>query len=113
MDYVFEAVGRSNTIEQGLDMIRPGGTLVMVGMVPDGTRVSFDALRIADRELKIIGSNYGSCRPSIDFPRILDLYSRGMLDLDALIRNRIKLDDINEAFAALGRGEGMRDVILF
>jgi S-(hydroxymethyl)glutathione dehydrogenase / alcohol dehydrogenase len=113
MDYVFEAVGSGKTIEQGAEMIRPGGTLVMVGMVPDGVRVSFDALKITDRELKIIGSNYGSCRPSIDFPRILDLYARGVLDLDALIGGRIRLEDVNEAFAAISRGEGLRDVILF
>jgi S-(hydroxymethyl)glutathione dehydrogenase / alcohol dehydrogenase len=113
VDFVFEAVGSGATIEQGFEMVRPGGTLVMVGMVPDGVKVSFNALRITDRELKIIGSNYGSCRPSIDFPRILDLYARGALDLDALIGGHIRLDDINESFAAMGRGEGLRDVIIF
>jgi S-(hydroxymethyl)glutathione dehydrogenase / alcohol dehydrogenase len=113
VDFVFEAVGSGRTIEQGAEMIRAGGTLVMVGMAPDGVRVSFDALKITDRELKIIGSNYGSCRPTIDFRRILDLYTRGTLPLDALISNRIGLDDVNEAFAKLDSGHGLRDVIVF
>ncbi len=112
VDFAFEAIGLAATIEQAAAMLAPGGTAVLVGQAPDSVRVSLDPLLISDREHRIIGCNYGSCRPAIDFPRILDLYTNGTIDLDALITRRLRLDEVNEAFAAMGRGESVRSLIV-
>ena len=40
-------------------------------------------------------------------------YLAGRLQLDPLITRRIKLSEINEGFAALARGEGIRTVVMF
>ena len=53
----------------------------------------------------------GSSVPLRDFPRILDWYASGRIDLDAMVTDRIPLEGVNEAFAAMGRGEGIRTVI--
>jgi S-(hydroxymethyl)glutathione dehydrogenase / alcohol dehydrogenase len=112
VDFAFEAIGAPAAIEQAADLLASAGTLVIVGQTPEGARVRLDPFRISDRELRIIGSNYGSCRPSIDFPRILELDRRGLLDLEALITDRIKLAAVNDAFAAMRDGAGARSVII-
>ncbi len=61
----------------------------------------------------LMGCNYGSIRPHYDIPRYVDLYLNGRIKLDELIRRRFALDEINEAFAALERGEVARGVITF
>jgi S-(hydroxymethyl)glutathione dehydrogenase/alcohol dehydrogenase len=112
VDFAFEAIGAPQAIEQAAALLAPGGTLTIVGQTPEGAHVRLDPFRISDRELRIIGSNYGSCRPVLDFPRILELDRRGILDLEALITDRIVLDDVNGAFSALSDGAGVRTVIV-
>jgi Zn-dependent alcohol dehydrogenase len=55
----------------------------------------------------------GSARPRIDVPMIIDFYRQGRLKLDELITARYPLDQINEAVAAVNRGEALRNVIIF
>jgi S-(hydroxymethyl)glutathione dehydrogenase / alcohol dehydrogenase len=111
VDYAFEAIGVPALIEAACEALAKGGTAVVVGQVAAGRKVSIDPLVLSDQEKTIRGSNYGSARPPIDFPRILDLYVEGRIDLDSLVTRRIRLDGINHAFEAMGRGEGIRTVI--
>jgi S-(hydroxymethyl)glutathione dehydrogenase/alcohol dehydrogenase len=111
VDFAFEAIGLSATIEQAVGMLASAGTAVVVGQAPEGVTVAVDPFRISDRELRIIGSNYGSCRPSTDFPRLLDLCGRGVIKLDPLVTRRLELEQINDAFAAMSAGDGFRSVI--
>ena len=113
VDYAFEAIGLTPTIEQAYEAIRPGGTAVVVGQVPEGHRISIDPYVMSDREKVLKGSNYGSCRPSIDFPKFVDLYLAGKLKLDEMISRTIKLDEINAAFDAMMNGEVVRSVIRY
>jgi len=111
VDYAFEAVGLASTAELAFAMTAKGGTAVLVGEPASGTRISIDPLLLADQERTLKGSNYGSSVPLRDFPRILDWYASGRIDLDAMVTDRIPLEGVNEAFAAMGRGEGIRTVI--
>lgn len=111
VDYAFEAIGLARTIELAYETVCPGGTAVVVGQVPEGVRASFDPYVMSDREKRLIGSNYGSARPPLDFPRIIDLYMVGKLDLDALVSQHVKLEEINEAFAAMERGDVARSIV--
>lgn len=113
VDFAYEAIGRGQTIEQAYAALAPGGTAVVVGQVPTGVRISIDPMAMSGRELTLTGSNYGSSRPSIDFKRILDLHRNGSLDLDLLVGQRLRLQDINDAFVALGSGSTARTVIEF
>ena len=58
----------------------------------------------------MIGSFYGTCRPRVDFPRLLDLYKAGKLKLDELVTRVYPPEKINQAFTALGKGEVARSV---
>jgi NDMA-dependent alcohol dehydrogenase len=112
-DYVFEVIGNPKVMAQAYQMTRRGGTLVIVGVAPAGAEVSFPASSIMLDEKTIRGSLYGSCRPKLDAPRMLNLYKSGKLKLDELISREYPLDQINEAFAALERGEVARSIVRF
>jgi S-(hydroxymethyl)glutathione dehydrogenase/alcohol dehydrogenase len=112
-DYVFEVVGRSATIRQAWDLTRRGGTTVIVGAGRLDDMVEFNAFELFYMEKKLLGSYYGSGDVRSDFNRLFDLYRSGKLDLDGMITQRLTLDDVNDAFAALQSGEVIRQVINF
>jgi Zn-dependent alcohol dehydrogenase len=112
-DYVFIGAGSAAAIEQGVTLLRRGGTLVVVGMTPEGVKVSLEAVDIADRGVRILGSKMGSARPLLDVPMLADLYLGGRLKLDELISGRYGLDDINLAIDGVRDGTALRNVITF
>lgn len=111
-DIVFEAIGIPTVQEQCLDAVRPGGTLVLVGLSPMGSATNFPSAVIARQEKTIVGSYYGSADTSRDFPLYADWYLNGRLDLDRLISRTYALDQINEAYADMLAGRLARGVIL-
>lgn len=113
VDFAFEAIGLKATIEQALAMIGNGGATVIVGMPPDGVTVEIDPNQVAGFEHRILGCNYGSSNPAVDFPRLLALYQAGRLDLDSMITTRIALEQVNDAFAQMRDGDGVRSVVVY
>ena len=111
-DYVFVAVGARPAIEQGLGLMRPGGTTVVVGMPASGVMAEFDPGSFAGYGQTILGSKMGSSRVAVDIPALLALYREGRLKLDELITARYPLEQVNEAIAAVVRGEALRNVIV-
>jgi Zn-dependent alcohol dehydrogenase len=61
----------------------------------------------------VVGSLLGSTRPSVDIPRLIELYQQGRLKLDELITRRYPLARVNEALESMERGEALRNVLLF
>ena len=109
--YAFEAIGLiGDPFKQAILCTRKRGLTVFVGHAPVNTPVDFDA-RMLMMEKMVIGSMYGTCRPRIDFPRLLNLYKTGKLRLDELVTRVYPLEGINEAFDALGKGEVARSVL--
>ena len=113
VDYAFEVIGNGRTVEQAIEMTRVGGTACIVGMAPQNSRASFDPLLFVTKETKLIGTWYGSARPRTDFPRLIELTRAGKLKVEEMISRRYTLDQINEGFERLGRGEVARGVITF
>lgn len=112
-DYVFEAIGRVPTVELAIESLPIGGTAVLVGMTPFEARASFAVYPFVDGSRRILGSNYGFADPARDFPSYAALHLAGRLPIDRLIDRRIALDDLEDAFDRLRRGEGLRQVITF
>jgi len=90
-----------------------GGTTVLVGVVPMGTPVEIQASDITLQEKKITGSYKGSNRFRFDMPKYIDFYLDGRLHLDEMISSRIPLEDVNDAFDRMRKGEVARQVIVF
>lgn len=112
VDYSFEAIGKKETAEQAFEMLRAGGTATIVGMIPEGTKIELDGPSFL-RERRIQGSSMGSNRFRTDMPRYIEFYLQGRLKLDELVSQRLKLDQINDAFEDILQGEVARSVITF
>ena len=111
-DYAFEVIGRADTAVQAYHSIRPGGTAVVVGVAKPDDMLTIPAISLL-QEKTLKGSLYGSARPSVDMPRLLDLYMNKKLKLDELVSRRISLEEINDAFEWMEKGEVARSVIVF
>ncbi|MBX6741028.1 MAG: Zn-dependent alcohol dehydrogenase [Acetobacteraceae bacterium] len=111
-DVVIEAAGLPAAFRASVEAVRPGGQVVWLGKqgVNDPVEFRWGSLM---QEKRITRSSYGGARPQRDFPALSQAYLDGKLDLDALVTARIRLEQINEGFAALKRGEAIRSVILF
>ena len=112
-DYAFEAIGNSRTILQAYESTCLGGVTTIVGMAPEDDEVTINALSLPRTEKVIMGSWYGSARPWVDLPKMVDLYMTGKLDVDSLVSRTYSLDEINVAYEALGRGEVARSILVF
>ncbi|MES2987108.1 MAG: Zn-dependent alcohol dehydrogenase [Pseudomonadota bacterium] len=110
--YAIEAVGRSNTAELAWNILRRGGTATILGMIAPGNNVSIPGHTFLSGK-KLQGSSLGSTRFPIDMPRLVKMYLDGVLDLDTMVAERIKLEDVNDALEKLRKGDTARSVILF
>lgn len=70
-------------------------------------------MSLVAEERTVKGSYIGSCVPARDVPRYIGLYKAGKLPVNKLMGERMKLDDINDAFDRLDAGESMRDLVVF
>ncbi len=111
-DYTFEVVGISATIEQAFAMTRRGGTCVLVGAGSPSDEVRFNAMQLFLDMKTLTGCVYGSTDPDRDFPALVDMIDRGVIDARKLITNRIGLDDINDALDSMEAGVGARSLVV-
>jgi S-(hydroxymethyl)glutathione dehydrogenase/alcohol dehydrogenase len=112
-DFAFECIGLAPTVQQAVAMTGRGGTTVLVGVVPLTEQVPIPAADLTLQEKKITGSYMGSNRFRFDMPKYVDFYLDGRLYLDEMISSRIALEDVNEAFERMRKGEAARQVIVF
>jgi S-(hydroxymethyl)mycothiol dehydrogenase len=111
VDVAIEVVGRPETIRQAFELIRPGGTAVVVGIAPKGEDVPLPALDfISDKTIR--GSFYGSANPAAEMPELIQMLMDGRLDVAGAVSEFTDLDGIEAAFERLRRGEGVRTVVV-
>jgi S-(hydroxymethyl)glutathione dehydrogenase / alcohol dehydrogenase len=110
-DYGFEAIGQPDTIRATYDAVRRGGTVVIVGVGHPEQQVLFNAYELAYGDKTLRGTWFGSGDPRVEFPRLLELWKAGRLNLEAMISSRSRLADINSAFAELQAGTPIRIVL--
>lgn len=111
-DVVIESAGVPAAFRASVECVRPGGEVVWLGKVGVNDAVEFRWGSLM-QEKRIVRSSYGGARPQQDFPLMARAYLDGALQLDPLVTARIRLDEINEGFAALKRGEAIRSVVVF
>jgi len=109
VDHALEAVGHPKTIRLAWDVLRPGGTAVVVGIAPGGAEVRLPAQELLS-EKSLRGSFYGSASPTLEIARLAALMADGQLQIGDAISHLTDLDGIEEAFGRLRRGSGARTV---
>jgi len=112
-DYAFECVGSGELAGTAYRAIRRGGTAVVVGVAKATESTSVKSMTLVFEEKTLTGSYFGSCVPSVDFPRMLGLYLGGSLKLDEMITRRYPITEAPQAFADLESGKNARGVIVF
>jgi S-(hydroxymethyl)glutathione dehydrogenase/alcohol dehydrogenase len=112
VDNAFDAVGSTAAIETCVWSTRNGGTTVLVGAGGlDQTLNLSPPVIITLSERKIMGSFLGSCNGRRDIPRLVALWRAGRLDLEGMITARRPLAQVNDAFADMSAGIGLRTVL--
>jgi S-(hydroxymethyl)mycothiol dehydrogenase len=112
LDFVFDVVGRPETVAQGLRMLGHAGTLVYIGLPQPESEAVVGLEHLFDRRLRILVSHGGDHVPAEDFPRLAELAAEGRLDLAGMITKTIALDDVEHAFADMEAGEVIRSVVV-
>ncbi len=111
-DVCIEAVGNPKVLEQAFYARDLAGTVVQVGVPDPEMRVELPMIDFFGRGGRLKPSWYGDCLPSRDFPMLIDLYLQGRLDLDRFVSETIALDQVEEAFGRMERGEVLRSVVV-
>jgi S-(hydroxymethyl)glutathione dehydrogenase / alcohol dehydrogenase len=111
-DVVIESAGSASAFRVTTEAVRPGGQVIWLGKIDVNKDVGFRWGSLM-QEKRIRRVSYGNARPRRDFPLLARAYLDGSLLLDELISRRIALEQINDGFAALKRGETIRSVIAF
>jgi S-(hydroxymethyl)mycothiol dehydrogenase len=111
-DVCIEAVGHPAVFEQAFYARDLAGTLVQVGVPNPEMRIDLPMIDFFGRGGRLKPSWYGDCLPSRDFPMLVDLHLQGRLPLDRFVSETIALDEVEEAFHKMERGEVLRSVVV-
>jgi S-(hydroxymethyl)mycothiol dehydrogenase len=111
-DVVVDAVGRPETWKQAFYARDLAGTVVLVGVPTPDITLEMPLIDFFSRGGALKSSWYGDCLPERDFPTLVDLYQQGRLPLEKFVSERIKLDQVEDAFATMHRGEVLRSVVV-
>jgi S-(hydroxymethyl)glutathione dehydrogenase / alcohol dehydrogenase len=111
-EYAFEALGSEETIRQAWASVRPGGSVVVLGLMPKGSMLSIDPWGFIE-EKRLLGCFLGSARIEVDIPRLVDLHAEGALELEALVSRRLSLADLPPALDRLRAGAAVRQLVVF
>ncbi len=113
VDHAFDVVGRSETVVQAIRMIKTGRTAWLVGIPAVGAELRLPGLHLLTQAKGLQGLLMGSNHFMQDIPALAELYGQGRLELDALISQRITLDEVNDGFDLMRAGTAARTVVVF
>lgn len=113
VDHAIEMAGSVRAFELAYRITHRGGTTVTAGLPPPNATWPMAPVHLVAEERTIKGSYIGTCVPSRDLPRYIDLYRRGRLPVDRLKTGTLSLDDINRGFDQLHEGKAVRQVVVF
>src|SRR5687767_5340387 len=113
VDYAVEMAGSTRAFETAYRITRRGGTTITAGLPPPAATWAMPSTNLVAEERTIKGSYIGTCVPSRDLPRYVELYRAGRLPVNKLMSGRMKLDDINTGFDLLHEGKAVRQVVTF
>jgi S-(hydroxymethyl)glutathione dehydrogenase/alcohol dehydrogenase len=113
VDYAFDTVSIEKTQALAFDSLAPGGHSVAVGISAPSIKAQYSPFMMVFSEKKVSGTFYGSVRPDLDFPVLVDHYMNRKLNIDGLISRTYKLSEINDGFRKMMAGEVARGVVVF
>ena len=113
VEFAFEFAGSVRALELAYRITRRGGSTITAGLPPSTATLPLPAVSLVAEERTLKGSYIGTCVPSRDIPRYMELYSQGRLPVNKLLTGRLTLDEINQGFDLLHEGKAIRQVVVF
>ena len=113
VEFAFEMAGSIRALELAYRITRRGGTTVTAGLPPPTAALPLPVVNLVGEERTVKGSYIGTCVPTRDIPRYVELYRRGRLPVDRLMSGKLALEEINAGFDRLHEGKAVRQVIGF
>jgi alcohol dehydrogenase len=113
VEYAFELAGSVRALDLAYRITRRGGTTVTAGLPPPTATFALPPVNLVAEERTLKGSYIGTCVPSRDIPRYIELYRQGRLPVDRLMSGKLKLEEINLGFDLLHEGKAVRQVVVF
>ena len=112
-DYTFDATGNVQVMRAALEASHKGwGELIIIGVAPAGAEISTRPFQlVTGRSWR--GTAFGGARGRTDVPRIVDWYMDGKIEIDPMITHTLTLDQINDGFDLMHRGELIRSVVVY
>ncbi|MBT4018703.1 MAG: S-(hydroxymethyl)glutathione dehydrogenase/class III alcohol dehydrogenase [Alphaproteobacteria bacterium] len=112
-DYSFECIGNTMTMRQALECCHKGwGESIIIGVAGAGQEISTRPFQLVTGRVWR-GTAFGGARGRTDVPKIVDWYMDGKINIDDLITHTMPLDEINNAFDLMHKGESIRSVVLY
>jgi alcohol dehydrogenase len=111
VEYAFEMAGSVRAMDLAYKITRRGGMTVTAGLPPPTHTFNIPQVNLVAEERTVKGSYVGTCVPSRDIPRYIELYRRGKLPVDRLMSSHLKLEDINLGFDLLREGKAVRQIV--
>jgi len=113
VDFAFEAIGSTATVEQAIRMTGLGGETIVVGIFSGDAKLTISPRDLVVAEKVLRGSYLGSSDFRSEIPRLVDLYLEGTLLLDEMLSPRIRLEQVAQGFEIMARGEALRPLVEF
>ena len=113
VEYAFEMAGSVRALDTAYKITRRGGTTVTAGLPPPDHTFALPQVNLVAEERTVKGSYIGTCVPTRDLPRYIELYRRGRLPVDRLMSGRLEPEEINLGFDRLREGKAVRQVVAF
>ena len=113
VDVAVEFAGAIPALDFAFQAAKRGGTAVTAALPHPDARLQLSPVMLVGQEKTLKGSYLGSCVPARDIPAYIELFKSGRLEVDKLISHKLKLEEINEGFERLAKGEAIRQIIIF
>ncbi len=113
VDIGLEFAGVIPALEFTYNATARGGKTVTAGLPHPSKKMEFAPVKLVAEERTLQGSYLGSCIPARDIPAYIKLYQSGRLPVDKLMTHKLQLNEINEAFERLAKGNAIRQIITF
>jgi alcohol dehydrogenase len=113
VEFAFEMAGSVRAMDLAYKITRRGGTTVTAGLPPPDHTFALPQVNLVAEERTVKGSYIGTCVPTRDLPRYIELYRRGKLPVDRLMSGHLKLEEVNLGFDRLHEGKAVRQVVVF
>ncbi len=113
VDYSFECIGNTDVMRDALECCHKGwGESIIIGVAAAGKEIATRPFQLVTGRVWR-GTAFGGAKGRSDVPQIVDWYMEGKINIDDLITHTFSLDEINQGFDVMHRGESIRSIVVY